>query len=87
MEGHMISVNLTGQNNLMVTATIYGDGTDSQVAPFISFDIGPLNVIVASAEQARKLAGALHRAADKLDGLPTFTPPDAAPVADEGIPF
>lgn len=80
----MVSVNLSGQDSIEVAASVLGEGR-TDYPPFISFDLGPLAVILASAEQARKLAGALHRAADKLDGLPKWQPVVSEVSSD--IPF
>ena len=82
----MISVNLTGQDNAEVKAGVCGENRTDH-APFLTFDIGPLGVILASADQARALAGALHRAADKLDGLPKWTPPPVPESAHDEVGF
>lgn len=78
----MISVNLFGDPDAHVKAQVLGGDTSPR---FITFDVGPLGVILASAAQARALAVALTAAADQLDAANVAEPVAVAPEPE--IPF
>lgn len=86
----MIDVNLSIHPDPEVLTRILGEGQDH--GPFMTLKIGPLEIIlpiVNTAATARKIAGELHRCADRFEGLTTPEPvvaPELPPNPSETVP-